>query len=79
MKDEKDKNYKRNEMREKFVILILLCYLRVIKKKKKRKRMGGLTERVFNDSTKKKEIKRIKRKMNATTLPLITLKSIRRS
>ena len=48
--------------------------------------MGGLTERVFNDSTKKKkkkkkkkEIKRIKRKMNATTLPLITLKSIRRS
>lgn len=64
-------------MREKFVILILLCYLRVIKKK--RKRMGGLTERVFNDSTKKKEIKRIKRKMNATTLPLITLKSIRRS
>lgn len=64
-------------MREKFVILILLCYLRVIKKK--RKRMGGLTERVFNDSTKKKEVKRIKRKMNATTLPLITLKSIRRS
>lgn len=42
--------------------------------------MGGLTERVFNDSTKKKKkLKRIKRKMNAMTLPLITLKSIRRS
>lgn len=41
MKDEKDKNYKRNEMREKFVILILLCYLRVIKKKKKKEEDGG--------------------------------------